>query len=291
MPKTLSTAAKFALMALSALLIVAVINSQPQPPAAAGPASTTVSASVQTSSASSTKGAHAPWPEIKFERAEYGMLQAGLPEMHRLTLDLVEASSPHSAAHKPLLERFQVLVTHNLVPEVASQLDTLLRQHAIIYTMSPAPSEVIAGFDVRDGYPYLDLNASTMAAINSPNEVAGYMLAIAHEYTHYLQWKKATSLRDRATFSNNLSRTFDAASCQLIWQNERDAYYPQCQRANANGLSWRPQDPRGDMCPRIRSEAAFSQALYYTLAHSADGKLREDCDETWWDISGGPRVQ
>ena len=254
-------------------------------------ASTTPSSSTATTSSAPRAGARAPWPEIPFTEAEVGTLPPGLPVMHKLLIDVEASCSTQSPTHGPLVERFQILVRQNVVPEVGERLDGTLSRHEIIYSMSTNMQGAAASFSEEDGVAILSLNAMTMANIHDPATVINYMLVIEHEFTHYLQWKKAADPIDRETFRRIEHRTLTPRTCHALWQHEREAYHQQCVRVNAYGLDWQiPDPPNGHLCPRVNVPAAFDRSFFHVLSESASEATRAFCDDFWWDLAGGPRV-
>ena len=285
--------AKYAFLATCAAGFIAIFgSSQNEPTPQTHTKASTAPPSSSTPVASPPRaGSRAPWPEIAYTAAETGSLPSGLPVMHKLLIDVEASSSPSSPTHAPLLERFQILVRRNVVPDIGAQLDELLRRHEIIYTMSSDMRGAAASFSEHEGYAYLNLNATMMANIDDPAAMVGYMLVIDHEFTHYLQWKKITDPADRETFRSNDHRTLTPRTCRLLWQFEHETYHQQCERANANGIEWHiPDPPNGQLCPRVNSALAFDQSFFHVLSESAAEATRTYCENLWWDLAGGPRI-
>ncbi len=232
--------------------------------------------------------AHTPWPMILFEPVAYGTMPTGLPVLSAFKFTSSQNESDFLAHNAFFEERFRHLVSQNVARDVANELDAALRSHEIEVKMC-ADDSVFVAFVFENDQSIMRVNARRIAEIDDPIGVLLAMSAIEHEFMHYKQWLHALNLADKETFSSSAATEFSQSSCKFLWRNEREAFFSQCSRLNAEGITWvTSDDPKEDFCARTNSSRAFDQAFYYSFMANAKPIEQKTCDDIWWKLAGGP---
>ncbi|MEI7740936.1 MAG: hypothetical protein WCJ29_00345 [bacterium] len=141
--------------------------------------------------------------------------------------------------------------------------------------------------------PRLGVSGTALMKIPQEKGVGETLVAILHEYRHFLQWHEDCR-RQGKIVSNRVDRRrilpMSEAKCAQHWENEHEAYFEGCYRAFSWGL---PRNNLSDLCDKLDdpSVIAFKRALFFALGNTIGQDKQPECLPVWARLAGHPHPE